>query len=406
MSLNLRLDENLACLNYGPSGSGQQVQPKRWYLPRHNLKSFLGDSFKNQASPPERVFISGSYLRKFANLRLGGSLASVLPSSFKLLIDEILPFNRVGHRDLDKISPLHSKSLVHSLDGPEDPAEITRKILESPATRLFWAYGPGEHRETLAHFRSTRLKVFEVESYNRLFETLLEASLYSSFLEIHEDLKTLFQEESLFYKQGPGEFVNFSEAQALRFFLSSLENPHPDLPSLYLGQELWGIFSPSLLGRSSPWGFLPTPKENAFVELQIQPTTSLDIKKSDVLFLENLSFDPGPMRLGRGLKPMVWDALQDPNFATTRESSEMWNEKSLLMGEKRWNQWLESLRKEGLQTQDSLISKISTEIQREVEVLGLTPKKIFTEGSWPKNWLRDLGGRWQISDKDIQRLDL
>lgn len=348
-SLGLFIGESFAELSLVDSQSKEKLDFQRWYLPRANLKSYLTKYINEKSiTALDQVFVAHRFLEKLFSYRLGGSVAQVITNGFEKALqleDGSTSDSLIWPQKPPAISSQELVFTVHekvNADGKIEKA-IDPETLEAISAKLKLM----EVKRVCLHFRHSSLNTENLFKAKSFFEqagfdvfippqveasdefkawrkNLIEAAITGTFLEIQEDLRNalgaVVPAEKIYFLGAKLNWFQNEKDERLGSLLA-LENLWLKLfPEILKSQEKMDIFhfgleNFSLIQNENknwqlPWGPLPmnSPKRKDF---EIQPTQSLKVSDTNELIFDKkeLSFEPGPISMGRGIIPCVYDIL-------------------------------------------------------------------------------------------------
>lgn len=359
MILGLFVGESFAELSLVQDLDRSLVHHQRWYLPKHNLRTYLQNWLvqyeKDSGIQPDRVIVASRFPNKLAGHRLGGSVAQIVTQGFEKWIQFSLPEKSKDLQMPQRIPSLSASELIFPIQEkisstglieiplPTEELDALCEKLKAAEIKKVCIHllntdkNPTHHLQIKTHLTGLGFEIFEpqiptaaVESdLFRLWKTnTLNAAITGTFEEIKSDIceglasaipaeKIYFFDADLNFHQGDIAH-RLSSLFSLEACLSSQLNkqmsknkktplaPHP-LPILHLGLEHFSLISEDQGWAQSRWGQLSIQSQNCF-DFKIQPTSLIEIDSHHELkLLQTQSFEPGPIRLGRGLKPLVAD---------------------------------------------------------------------------------------------------
>jgi|GEM_PF-1069297 len=316
---------------------------QRTYLQTRNLAASLKQVLEACPQPPEKVVVASSFLEKILESRLGGTVAQLVTQGFE---EWAWLRQSLQHSYLElnpkRTQPLASPELIFGVPeritaeglvlrelSPSDIDPIIQKLraaeVERVCVNLLFADQNSIHQDLLVE--ALTLAGFEV--FSRPAGSLisdevqiwrhntLNAALSGTFSEVRSLLAAALPAGL------PLEFLNsnlepFTEdPQSL---LSSLFAPAEILARLYanhhvvlnLGLESWFGLKPGERTNvwRSVWGEIGL-SHTQVTALSVQPTSELTLDSFlDLNFTgPGLGYEPGPMTLGRAVKPLIVDLL-------------------------------------------------------------------------------------------------
>ncbi|MFN9067214.1 MAG: hypothetical protein ACK5V3_08295, partial [Bdellovibrionales bacterium] len=295
------------------SAAGQKVSSHRWLYSKHRFKSQIEKFISPHASLISEVVLLDEFADRLSGLRIGGSVAPVFPVGLEKLTTQL------------HSSPIHSESVV--LSEPAEWSELwlnetLARIKDSGIKRISWhCLVP---KEAALFFQGHGFENFLLEPQHLLDlpqwrRNLLNASCSGPVLELTEEmqnvLKSLNSTAQILWLD---EDLKKTESTQNRYGLTSAwthlvykwsQKKFPGTQDTYVmdWDGCFRIGSPQP-ERWTPWGNVACGTALPSVNLlEMQPTQSLGKD-----FLGDWSwngradqFEPGPLFLGRGLKPTV-----------------------------------------------------------------------------------------------------
>lgn len=292
------------------------------------------------------VYVGYRYLERIFKFKLGGSVAQVVTKGFEHWLSAH-QFNKVETLFSLKSAPdLSSTEMIFSVDEKINPlggvekelttesissliAELKKKEAKRICLNLVNSHKNPSHNQMIkAALIENQFEVFDALDFGATSDSLswrtslIESSLAGTFNELKSEITEALQ---VFV---PAENVHFlisnSSTKNSRNILSGLfaleesffhfAKTKYKLPDHYdvihLGLENFSVWINSDDTWQSPWG--PTSlKVKKRIDLKVQPTNSFHLNSFEdveISFNEE-SFEPGPMCLGRGKIPCVYDIL-------------------------------------------------------------------------------------------------
>ncbi len=325
------------------------VQPlayRRAYTPSESIAGgihrFLAD---HPQYKPEKAIIASSLLEKILGTKLGGTVAQVVTRGFEnwAFLRQNLQ-NKYFELQPQRTEALTSQDLifgvterVNHLGEVEKSVDVSEldfiisklKLMqvERVCVNLLFSGKNSVHQKKIRqYFQNAGFEVFSTDTQNAADEiltwrkNLLNASLSGSFKEIRAEIIAgcegfLSADQIEFLDGDSHQFVEDNSRIASSLFgpARALSDFYKDSPQvLVLGLERWFILKPHLKNSQwmSPWGPLSGDVPD-IQDLKVQPTSALFVDESEQLNFsaDVLGFEPGPMALGRALKPTVFDLL-------------------------------------------------------------------------------------------------
>ncbi|MBL7669858.1 MAG: hypothetical protein JNM39_05180 [Bdellovibrionaceae bacterium] len=422
MILGLFVGESFAELSVvesTPNSRGTLREHQRWYLPKHGLKAYLQNWLTKTPHKPERVIVSSRFLYKLAGHRLGGSVAQIVTHGFEnwshftslpttTQSTSFRQFNRCPSlSSQDLVFPVHERILSDgSIGNPLDLSEIgaIHEKLQALGLKKVCLHFHNSNLNSI-HQQQTReflvalgYEIFEppvvdafpnLEPFTRWKTNTLSAAVSGTFeesmKEIFEGLSGQIKEEQIYFFDGDlrlhhGEPLYrlsslFALEACLYSQLSKIMNSKmkADKPPTFLhfGIEHFSYITGDKTLTESPWGMLALGTQSCR-DFSIQPSSLLDLHNDGSLVTKgNLSYEPGPIHLGRGHKPLVadlliqetkWPEIIDLDEKQARTSLDRW---VLLM-----QTWQRSVKKTSISREsferflrDQMSALLSSEIQ-------------------------------------------
>lgn len=299
------------------------------------------------------VYVSYRYLERIFKFKLGGSVAQVVTQGYESWLSlhqhnksETL-FTLKAPPDLssvDMIFPIKEKvSASGNIEIPIDADELLELVaaLKKKETKrvclnLVNSEKNTTHRDQIKKvLEDSNFEVFdsldlgdESDIYSWR-SSLIEASLAGTFnemkSEISESLSPYVEATAIHFvsnnhatKKNTRNILSGLSALEDAFFdFAKTKIPVPDqFDVLHLGLENFSIWLNEDACWNSPWGrtSLQTKKR---IDLKVQPTNSFHLNPFEEVEISAVeeSFEPGPMCLGRGKIPCVYDILNSESAA-------------------------------------------------------------------------------------------
>lgn len=336
---------------------------KRWYLPSENLTIGLQNFWKSlpaiESEEPAKIVVTSRLPEKILGRKLGGTVAllftggleewSYLRQPLKYDGFELVPERQVHLANSDAVfgitERINAKGEVLEAPPEAELEFIASKLKMMNIERvcvnfLFSKINPAHEKNVGDYFTEKGFKVFLSHACNdtdheilRWRLNTLNACLSGVFeetkLEIEKSLEnTPFKAEILFQSSCGHRFAEDANLITSSVFghLASLgvwskkKIKAPDFCILHLGLEQFALVNPNKTSHQwkSPWGPVSLDAPD-FTNLQIQPTQ--EISTGPWLCLDftskDLGYEPGPMCMGRALRPTLLDLLyvENENFA-------------------------------------------------------------------------------------------
>lgn len=293
------------------------VASARWLYSKHRFKSQLEKVIKPWASQITNTVLLDEFADRLSGLRIGGSVAAVFPQGLETLTAQL------------HASPIHSESVV--LVQPQEWSEAWKqetleKLKAHSIKRIAWqCFVPQDVQDFFqtAGFENFPLIEKQLYSLQDWRRNLLNASCTGPVLELTEEVQAVLTNlSSTSQVQWLNENLQTTTTTQNRYELTSTwthlvylwaQKKFPKAKDLFVFD--WdGCFTISTpqSQRWTPWGQVNCPSPLPSVHLlDLQPTQTLT---QDTLgewqWLGRADqFEPGPICLGRGLKPTVIDLL-------------------------------------------------------------------------------------------------
>ena len=328
----------------------------RSYLATKAPGPFLRDFLRAQGvslESVEKIVIASSFLEKILSSKIGGTVGQVTTAGFehwpRLRQNLQSPFLQISPQRTDALAlqdllfPLnermdcHGRVLQplqdHALD--ELMASLKSKQLQRVCVNLLFAHRNNAHEQKIVdRLKAEGFEVFvsshrneETDEVSTWRKNVLNASLCGTFDEMRDSILSELEGVPVwFLNSSLGGFLKEREDLSTSIFAphqilcETFKDPHyphlnPELNTpliLNLGLENWSILESSQTEAEwdSPWGRVTGPIP-ALRWLQVQPTQEYIFAEFQGLKLStySLGFEPGPMMLGRALKPTLFDLL-------------------------------------------------------------------------------------------------
>ena len=303
------------------------LQSHRWLYSKHKFKSVVENLLKPFAQQLTDVILLDEFADRLSGLRLGGSVAAVFPKG----LEQITSFLQS--------SPIHSESVV--LVEPEGAWTETWKqeslelLKKHTIKRIAWQCFPPT--DILDFFQAEGFENFNISPEGKYAflhwrRNLLNASCSGPIHEMTDEIQTaLTGLESKANIQWLDEDLQLKAKTLNRYGLTSAwthlvhlwaqKNKKSPVDVFVLDWDGCFKIGQPQTTRWTPWGEVNCLTKLPEVQLlKQQPTQTLDknalnewqwIGKSD-------QFEPGPVFLGRGLKPTLLDVVIEPNLFTSQ----------------------------------------------------------------------------------------
>ncbi|OYZ17601.1 MAG: hypothetical protein B7Y39_15000 [Bdellovibrio sp. 28-41-41] len=298
----------------------------------------------------ENVYVSYRYLERIFKFKLGGSVAQIVTKDYEGWLSLHQQNKKESFFTLKAPPDLSSLDMVFSInekinsDGSvqtplsaeelnEIVADLKKKEAKRVCLNLVNSHKNPVHRDQIrTALVENQFEVFDAcevggESDVTTWRTsLIEASLAGTFnemkSEILESLQSVVAAENVKY------VTNKAATSKCRNILSglfALEDSFFDhaktkfrLPDkfdvVHLGLENFSVWLNEDDFWQSPWG-QTSIRAKKRIDLKVQPTNSFILNIFDEVEIssDEESFEPGPMCLGRGKTPCVYDVLNSEN---------------------------------------------------------------------------------------------
>jgi hypothetical protein len=363
--------------------SGQLISSSRWLYSKHRFKSQVEKLISVYGTQINEVILLDEFADRLSGLRIGGSVAPVFPKGLEKLTSQL------------HSSPIHSESVI--LTKPSEWSEswmneTLNVIKDNGIKRLSWHCSVPENVTTF--FRQQGFENFELEPH-QLFDlhqwrrNLLNASCSGPVLELTEEIQTVLNNMSckaqLYWLD---ENLQRTAATQNRYGLTSAwtqlvyrwaQKKFSKIQDVFV-LDWDGCFKigPPHSERWTPWGPVACPASLPNVTLfEMQPTQSLGKNLLGDWSWNGRAdqFEPGPLFLGRGLKPTVVDLIANPTSMTKLfEVRDNWSD--------RLDRELSSIC--GLRSNVSL-----PELKKHLRKIALEQwgREIFTQSTYPEIFL-------------------
>lgn len=350
-SLGVYVGESFAEVCGIHPSSKQVLFFERSYLPRQNLKNLLQKTIsEKKLEKIDQVFVAHRYLEKLFSYRMGGSVAQLVTAGFEKLLafDEksnsafkLWPQKPPNLSSPELIFSVHTKigaqgQILEALDEGEilGYVEALKKLdIKRVCIHLY----NGEKNSTPGQRISEIMEQSGFEVFIPVVpeggdficswrENLLQASISGTFLELQKELaqglQNIASEDQIFYLAHDLRWMNKEKDLRLGSLLAVNQLLHTYLQKKFARGEICDVFHFGLENFSlihqqkqpwvTPWGlthFLSPIRQ----DLRRQPTQPLILKEGNEIYFDEreLTFEPGPISLGRGLQACLYDFL-DP----------------------------------------------------------------------------------------------
>jgi hypothetical protein len=320
---------------------------KRFYLPQTTLSAGIKKFLEETQLKPVKIQVSSRFLEKILGSKLGGTVAQIVTQGF-----ETWPILRQPTRphyfELNPLrqDPLASQDLVfgvperisshgeilQSLDLKSlEPIHEKLKLMEVNKVVINFLHShtnPEHQNRAKSYFAELGYQVFStariepsLDEMPAWKENLLSACFAGSFEELREELKKGFdlpENEILFWMDrgrltlpDPESYASTLHGWTYPLLQSRTETSQS---VLFLELENWFFIDGQREQEfwESPWGRIRSQNPR-FHRLRLQPSCEVIRHSSSGLGIsrEELSFEPGPMTFGRGVRPLLYDLLTE-----------------------------------------------------------------------------------------------
>jgi N-methylhydantoinase A len=339
---------------------------RRFYLPSEPIATHLGKFLQEHKACPDRVIVASRYLEKVLDSRLGGTVAQIVTAGFEtwpVLRQPVLTeqFTLQPYRQ----APLASQELIFGVSArmdsqgaelsPVDTAELESILVKFKSAgvkrvcvNLLFAQMNDAHQKQIADFFGQHsFEIFaaprgadstdEMPAWRKnLINACLSGVFQEHFDEIAKGIEVVGgRRESVYFINSNGEpFQKDPDQIASSLFgwshaiADSL--PKEDSAILYMGLESFYTIesgNPQTQWKS-PWGPIEA-KTCHHNRLFMQPTLEIiNVPMGGIgLGEEELGYEPGPVCLGRGLRPTAIDLVHLRKALPLPQASEKHNPK-------------------------------------------------------------------------------
>lgn len=330
--LGVSVGESFA--EYSLLSNSKPLAQKRVYLSRDNLKNSLQQFVNDNAdSKPDHVFVSLRLPKKLLDYNLSGAVAHITTEGFEHWLEVCGQRDALTNADL--MFSLHERILADgTIEVPlkmEDLEAITAKLqlvnCKKVCLHLLHAATYPEHLEKARQFLIEKgLEVFVPEKTDNPNEVTrwtlnaLNATLSSVFserkAELFAALDGIVENNNIHFLSADGDLFHNEKSHQVGslFSASSAIGLHIGAPTrtdvLYLGLENFLLISGNSWSHTwqSPWGTTEVHHVQT-QELGIQPTLGVSLNNFGHFdfSIQQESWEPGPMFLGRGQKATLLD---------------------------------------------------------------------------------------------------
>lgn len=400
----------------------------------------------DQSIKIDSVFVSYRYLERIFKFKLGGSVAQVVTKGFESWL-ALHQYNRKESLFSLKAPPdLSSHDMIFTVnekidsDGNIQTAltsadlnslafDLKKKEAKRVCLSLVNSEKNPQHRDQIKKFlEENQFEVFDalelgsVSDFPSWRACLIEASLAGTYNEMKSEITEVL---SSFAEPGTIYFIPNKQAiKTSRNILSGLfaledsffnyaktKFPLPDqFDVIHIGLENFSVWLNVDVFWHSPWG-ITSLKTKKRIDLKVQPTNSFHLNAFEEVEINHTeeSFEPGPMCLGRGKIPCIYDLLnsestapelqkkiQDSFWALARSGSNKYS------AEKAFEEfktliWDRILIEASLATASETIvlyGTFSRGLEDRVKEIFNSKNLVFiSQKDFPKAWLALLGGR-------------
>lgn len=352
MILGLFVGESFAELSLVDPRSGTSVEHKRWYLPRQGLKNYLQNWLSKSPVKPDRVIVASRFLYKLSGHRLGGSVAQIVTSGFEKWGPLTSPALSLNLRHPTRTPSISSQDLIFPLsERIHSDGRVVLPVQESELTAIHEKLQLMGVKKICLHFHNSEINKVNQEQVKSFFLPLeyeifepagqkqfpsidpmilwrtntLNAAIGSTFdeskKEILDGLSESISQDHIFFFDAElslhrGEsrhrLSSLFALEACLYQQISRKFPKVSQPTLlHWGLEHFSQISGNQGLSNSPWGLLAINSWNC-QDFKVQPTSLLELNDNGWIMAKSpQTFEPGPIHVGRGLKPLVADLLID-----------------------------------------------------------------------------------------------
>ncbi len=458
MTLGVFIGESFAELTLTDTKTKEKIDFQRWYLPRASLKTFLTKYLaKKEIIKIDKVFVAHRYLEKLFNLRIGGSVAQLVTVGF----ENVLNFESPSNSDLplwpQKAPSVSSSDLVFSVNEKVDSAgnlqkEIDATELEHISAKLklmevkrvclhFHNSKTNKHNLAIAEkiFAAAGFDVFIPDSsgdnneFQHWRKNLVEAALTGTFVEIQEELKmtlsSVVEENKIYYLDSDLKWFHQEKTKRIGSIVAlenlwmkifpTILNLKEEFDVFHFGLENFSLIQNKISNWETVWGKLPITRYHR-TDFQLQPSQSLKLSDNNELVIDKkeLSFEPGPVTMGRGVVPCIYDILSySEQMATDLQEKLKRSLQALLRSSQTGNtveQSLNLLKKNILNLLAAHVEFSRSAKSKQIIIYGYAAEKnekelkqhsyfskflYVSENTWPKSFLITLWGLQTHNDK-------
>jgi N-methylhydantoinase A len=300
--------------------TGRDCASSRWLYSKHKFRNqvetFLKDWAKKNDQQITEIILLDEFADRLSGLRMGGSVAAIFPKGLEKFTQKI------------QASPIHSENMVFA--APEVWSdEWINQTLESlqkeTIKRIAWQTNvPDAVLEKFAEagFENFVLESLQSEMILNWRRNLLNASCSGPVLELAEEVQAIAQnleispaikwiDQDLFIKATT--YNRYGLTAAWTHLIARWAQEKVGNPCDVFVLDWDGCFhiGSAQTQRWTPWGPIATQPLPNVKLLKVQPTTTLEKNSFDQWSWRGKAdcFEPGPVFLGRGLKPTVLDIL-------------------------------------------------------------------------------------------------
>lgn len=302
-----------------PSSSEQNLGSSRWLYSKHKFKTQVETILKDWGSRLEEVILLDEFADRLSGLRMGGSVAAVFPAGLEKLTQKI-------HQ-----TPIHSESMIFTapLKWSDEWVQNTLAAIQKDTVKRI-AWQVEVPKDVLRQFSEAGFENFVIENLHSDIilnwrRNLLNASCSGPILELTEEVQSLLNQLEIkaSLKWVDEDLVPRTEVKnrygltsAWTHLIAKWAEQKLEQPSDVFVMDWDGCFHIGSKGhqRWTPWGHISTQEAIPSVNLlRIQPTTTLEKNDFGQWSWQGKAdfFEPGPVFLGRGLKPTVLDLACD-----------------------------------------------------------------------------------------------
>lgn len=302
--------------------NGKHLESKRWLYSKHRFRSQLENLLKPWANKIHQTYLFDEFADRLSGLRIGGSVAAVFPPGLQEITSQI------------QSSPIHSESTV--LVQPENWDENwlnqqLDRLKSGGIKRISWHCSVPDSilsffaTHGFENFKLNDEHLYQLPQWRR---NLLNASCSGPVLELTEEVQTvlttllspskiLWMDEDLVARESTNNRYGLTSSWTHLVYLWA-QHHYSNISEVFVldWDGCFVIGSPQV-ERWTPWGEVSCPTALPSVHLlKTQPTQTLSQNQFEEWEWSGRAdqYEPGPVCLGRGLKPTVIDLLVSPEI--------------------------------------------------------------------------------------------